>query len=190
MPRAGTTAGARCGFTLIELMVVVAIAALLVQLTTSNLGALIPSRAMDSAANQLVARLDFVRSEARLQGKQIKVELDLTHHRYRTILPPEDRLVSTDAPPEALQLDWHELGDEVHFAGYITAAGEALHSGSVEIPFDENGFTADQTICLVHAADKEMVWSIRILGLTGVADVIQSRDGAVHPLEKVEEGRF
>ncbi len=178
------------GFTLIELMVVVAIGALLVQLVAANLGAMIPSRAMDSAAHQLVARLDFVRSEARLQGKTIKVELDLGNHRYRTILPAEDRLVSTDPVPEPLQLEWHTLDDEVQFAGYAVAGGATLRSGAVEVPFDENGFTADQTIYLVHVVDKEMVWSIRVRGLTGSADVLTSFEGQLHPLESVEEGRF
>ena len=65
------------GFTLIELMIVVAIMALVVKIVMVNIGALIPSSALDSVAAKIQSELDFIRSEAKIQGKQYKLQFDL-----------------------------------------------------------------------------------------------------------------
>lgn len=178
------------GFTLIELAVTVAVAALLFQIVAMNLGAMVPSHSMDSAANQVIAQMDFLRSEARLQGKSYTLELDLDNHRYRAILPPEDRLVSSEPVKEAFPLTWTDLGDNVRFDGATLASGQNFASGLLPIVFDENGFSADQAIYLQHVSDDKMVWTIQVLGLSGKATILPSMDGQRQPLLLVEEGAF
>ena len=58
------------------------------------------------------------------------------------------------------------------------------------IVFDANGFTADQTIYLVHPTDAKMLWTIQLRGLTGQAEVVTDTNGQPHPLEKIDEGSF
>ncbi len=189
-PTRAARGAASGGFTLIELLVVVAIAALVMQLVTANLGAMIPSKAMDSAARQLISRLDFIRSEAQLQGKIYRIQFDLDNHRYRTVMPPEDRLLSTEAQKEEFFLDWNSLGDDVILGGHEVAGGPLLRSGLTAVEFDPHGFTADQTIYMAHVTDESMVWSIRLRGLTGTADIARSFDGRRQPLETADEGSF
>jgi len=178
------------GFTLIEIAVAMTIAALLLQIVMMNMGAMVPSHAMDSAAAQIVAQMDFLRSEARLQGKTYVLELDLDNHRYRTILPPEDRLVASEPVKEAFALNWTGLGDDARFGGCTLAGGQSFRSGLYPITFDANGFTADQAIYLIHNTDAQMVWTIQVYGLTGKANILPSMKGEYQPLEKVEEGAF
>jgi len=163
---------------------------LLFQIVTANLGAMIPYRAMDSAANQLVAQVDFLRSEARLQGKVYKLEIDLDSNRYRLLLPPEDLMVAPDASAEAFDLGWAALEDHVEVSGCVVAGGDTFRNGRYQIVFDESGFTADQTVFLRHDSVEDMVWSLQIRGLTGQSTIVRSMDGVPQPLEYVEESQF
>ena len=168
----------------------VAVAALLFRIAAMNFGAMIPSHAMDSASAQLIAQMDFLRSEARLQGKKYTLELDLENHRYRTILPPEDRLTASEPVKEAFELTWSPVGDHAEFDGITLADGQEFRSGLYRIEFDENGFTADQAIYLIHESDDSMVWTVQVLGLSGKATVLPNMEGQRQPLLQVEEGAF
>ncbi|MEM7204743.1 MAG: prepilin-type N-terminal cleavage/methylation domain-containing protein [Planctomycetota bacterium] len=189
-PARGSASTGPAGFTLVELMVVVALGALLAQLVAGNLGAMIPSKAMDGAARQIVAQLDFLRSEARLQGKTYRLDLDLGNHQYRTVMPPEDRLLSTENEQEEFSFAWKSLGDEVRFAGLLVAGRTMLRSGIAGVAFDENGFTADQTLFLVHPDFEDMVWSIQLRGLVGTADILPSHEGVLQALDTATEASF
>ncbi len=183
-------AAAQDGFTLIEIMVVVAVMALVFQIVTTNLGAMLPASAMDSTAAELVSKLDFLRSESRLQSKTHKLEIDLGEHRYRMLLPPEDRLTSSEEVKSHFDLGWTDLNERVRFNGCALASGRILREGKFVIAFDENGFTSDLSLFLVHVADEEMVWTIQLRGLTGQTEIVKDFDGKIHPLTAMEEGRF
>jgi hypothetical protein len=163
---------------------------MLFQIVTMNLGAMIPARAMDSEAAQLVSKIDFLRSEARLQGKTYILQLDLDNHRYRTVIPVEDQLAASDLATEAIETGWTPLGDNVQFAGCQTVGGTRFESGLCGIQIDENGVTADQSIFLVHATDDNLLWTIQLHGLTGTCRILTSTEGVAHPLDRMEEGRF
>jgi type II secretion system protein H len=184
---------ARRGFTLIELLVVVALIALVAQLVVSNLGHMIPSTALTSQSNRFVAQLDFIRAEARLQGKVLQVELDLVNHRWRVLFPPEQTQVHrTYEEVEMTPMGWTPLEDRVAFGGYMTAGGTLIDRGTVKIRIDENGFMPDFALFFtLHGEDqKHMVWTVRMRGLTGTAEVLTSEDGARQPFPKVGEGAF
>lgn len=169
---------------------VIAIAALLFQLVVGNMGAIIPARAMDAAAAEIVSKVDWLRSESRLQGKTYQLELDLADTRYRIIVPSVDRIAASEIVEETFSLGWSSLNEHVRLAGASVAGQRRFESGLFRIALDENGFTADQAIFLVHKADEEMVWTIQIRGLTGQSEILKSFDGTYHTLEKQEEGRF
>ena len=91
---------------------------------------------------------------------------------------------------EALGLSWSPLGRDVWFGGYEIAGGARLLNGKVEIVFDANGFTADQTIFLRHRSDERTLWSIQIRGLMGNATIVRDFDGSYYPLPTVDEAAF
>jgi type II secretion system protein H len=182
----------QAGFTLLEVMLVVLILGLVLQLVFVNLGAMVPKTKLDAEAKKLVANLDFLRSEARIQGKSYVLQLDLRHARWRMVLPAEERLTSEQTLEETERhaQQWNPLEDGVEFAGAGNWTNGIVRNGVFDLAFDENGFTADQVVFLRLQEDPKMLWTVQIRGLTGQTDVLSSFDGAEHRLEEVTEGAF
>ena len=130
----------RAGFTLIEIMVVVLLLGLVGQLVVGNMGRWIPESSLDSQVSQLRSWIDYLRSEAKVQGKPYSLELDLENHRTRLILPEEDKLVRTDDDTVAstIPMAWEDLEKWMKFDGHAFAGRPIFTKGTVEITFDEN----------------------------------------------------
>lgn len=189
----GSCATAR-GFSLIELLVVIVLIGLITAMVAPNLEAFVPKLRMESAAKKIVANIDHMRSEARIQGKRCKLEFDLDKARWRRAFPPEERL-TTDQDVDSLEPrleDWSPVDDNDGVK--IASAGnpvEGLARGGVfALVFDENGFTGDQTLVLSLVADPTMTWTINIRGLTGQCEVLADFEGREHLPEEVGEGSF
>lgn len=187
-PRRGANAA---GFTLIELMVVIAIIGIVVRVVLLNMGAFVPATILDSEAKQMRAHLDFLRSEARLRGQWCALELDLSNHRYRYVLPPERRLASYDESIAELPLSWTPLDERAVFAGVATPSRPILERGIYRITFDENGSTGDLAIFFkLQDAQNEYLWTLQLRGLTGRTEIVKSVEGRRAALEEVNESAF
>jgi type II secretion system protein H len=191
------------GFTLLELMVVIAIAALAIQIVVVNLGSMIPRTILDGECNQFLSKLDFLRSEARLQGQRYRMELDLNRHLWRYVLPAEERLTTEQTLEETMPeaLSWNTMEEGVQFMGIVqsgiiqTGANLEQHhgvqsNGIAAIEFDENGFTADWNVFFTLAHDQELVWTVQLFGLTGRSRLLTSFDGQPQPARSAEEFGF
>lgn len=181
------------GFTLLELMVVVAILALAVQIVVVNLGAMIPRTVLDSECNRFVSKLDFLRSEARLQGKRYRIELDLDRSLWRYVLPAEERLTSEQTLEDTMPyaLDWNTMEEGVKIQGIVQAGGIVVQrQGIAAIEFDENGFSADWNVFFTLDQDEEMVWTVQLFGLTGSSQLLTSFDGVEQRAEPTGEFGF
>ena len=168
------------GFTLLEIMVVIMVLGLVLRIVVVNMGAFIPNSALDAQANQLRFTLDYLRSEAKIQGKPYSLELDLDKHRTRVILPTEDKLVATedDTMEANIELGWQPLEEWVKFHGHGIWGREIYKKNTIKVTFDENGFTADQTIYFEYdAPDNQRIWSLHIFGLNGTTTVVKSHVG-------------
>ena len=167
----------RAGFTLIEIMVVVLILGIMGRMVVSNMGRWIPESTLDSQVNQLRSWIDYLRSEAKIQGKPYSLELDLENHRTRLVLPEEDKLVRTDDDTVAvtIPLYWEDLDDWIKFDGHALAGRQIITKGTVKITFDENGFSADQsTYFRFDQEGSELVWTLHLNGLTGATKVVRN----------------
>ncbi|MBK8100509.1 MAG: prepilin-type N-terminal cleavage/methylation domain-containing protein [Planctomycetes bacterium] len=180
------------GFTLTELLVVVAIFGLLMAIVAPNLGSFVPSAKLDAAAKTLVHQIDFLRSEARIHGKRYELELDLDKARWRRVVPPEEK-ITTDQDVRTLEPwyeNWQTFEDGVQFGG----AGDALNGMArhkiYKIVFDENGLTGDQAIVLKLADEPNLVWTILLRGLTGRATIETDTQGHERRLDDIREGAF
>ncbi|MCA8942078.1 MAG: prepilin-type N-terminal cleavage/methylation domain-containing protein [Planctomycetes bacterium] len=180
------------GFTLVEIMVVVAIIAIAARVVTANLGALIPATVLDSEARQIMGQIEFLRSEAQLQAKSFTLEFDLERSRWRVVLPPEETYVSTEALREAVPLQWKYLDERVKFGGFHRLGGQTARSGISRLVISENGFTTDSMIYL--RMDNENleynVWTIRVFGLEHSTKLLTNVDGQEPRLDIVEEAAF
>ena len=189
----GTGSKRASGFTLVELMVVIAIAGLVIQMVVMNMGALIPRSKLDSQCNQFMADLDFLRSEARLQGKRYRMELDLTRHVWRVVLPAEERITTEQTLEETMPqaLGWTAMEEGVQSKGIVQAGGSIVQRrGIAYIEFDENGFSADWNVFFNLARDEDMVWTVQLLGLTGQSQLRTSFDGVEHKVDPIGEFGF
>lgn len=183
------------GFTLVEIVVVVALIGVAIGIVAPNLGALVPSARLDGSASQLRRQIDWVRSEARIQAKRMILEIDLDHARWRYLEPPEERLtseqeiVTTEDMAES-DFGWEGLEKGVIFLG----AGDARHGmadkGIYRMIFDEYGATADQLIVMTLDGDPQMIWSLHLTGLTGQVQIEKSETGEKPHPQLVEEGAF
>jgi type II secretion system protein H len=187
------TAAAR-GFTLIEIMVVLAVIGLILQLVIVNLGAMVPRTRLDGEAKKFVANLDWVRSEARIQGKSYRLRLDLQHHRWRFVPPPEER-VRSDQTDEELEVaarlqTWTELDEDVHYGGAGNAREGMVRTGTYDLAFDENGLTGDQIVVFKLGSDETHVWTVQIHGLTGRCEIETNMEGHEQPMPDVGEMAF
>ncbi len=183
------------GFTLIELIVAISLAALLVGIVAPNLVGLLPTARLDGTSKDIKAKLTMIRSESRIQAKRMEMEFDLDNAQYRIILPPEEQLTSDqvvynddEVPNE--HKDWMELKEGVVFAGAGDSKSGTITKGLYRVVFDEYGFTADQVVAVRLVEDETMVWSVVIHGLTGHMEVQQSELGEIAQPTPIGEGAF
>ena len=180
------------GFTLVEIMVVIAILGLSVRLVTTNLGALVPATVLDSEANRLMGMIEYIRSEAQLQGKIFKVEFDLDRHRWRVVMPAEDRLVSSEAVGEAIPMQWQYLDRRVSFGGFHRMDGHTARSQVSTLVLDENGYTTGTMIYFRNRKDPpdDYVWTVQIYGLEPRSRLLTNVEGVEPRLEPVNASHF
>ncbi|MFK7741639.1 MAG: Tfp pilus assembly protein FimT/FimU [Planctomycetota bacterium] len=183
------------GFSLIEIMVAVALVGLGVAIVVPNLSALVPESRIDGAAKKLREKLVLMRSEARIQAKKMAVEIDLDRERYRLVFPPEDRLTSEDkvVKDEDLgdsQKDWIAVDPDVDLAAAGDARNGLAEKDLYQVVFDEYGFSADQVIALRLKSDPTMTWTLSVRGLTGKVELHKNEEGVIFQPDYVEEGNF
>ncbi|MEZ5965764.1 MAG: prepilin-type N-terminal cleavage/methylation domain-containing protein [Planctomycetota bacterium] len=179
------------GFTLIELMIVVAIVGVVVRIALLNMGAFVPATILNGECKQMRAHLDFLRSEARLRSQWCALELDLDNHRYRYVLAPERKLASYEEDVKELPLSWTPLDDRARFAGVAVPSRPAIEHGIYRITFDENGSTGDIAIFFkLPDEQNEYMWTLQLRGLTGRTDIRKSVEGKRFLLEELNESAF
>ena len=183
------------GFTLIEVLVAVALIGLGIAVVAPNLSGLVPSARLEGSGKQILSWLQTIRSEARIQAKRMEMEFDLDRGRYRIIWPAEERLTTDqivyedDEVPDASK-DWIDLDTDVAFAGAGSAVTGLIEKGLYRVVYDEYGFTADQVLALRLQSDPSMVWSLSIRGRTGKIETLGSEDGELVRPERIGEGAF
>jgi prepilin-type N-terminal cleavage/methylation domain-containing protein len=180
------------GFTLIEILVSLLIIGLLAAMIAPNLGAFVPKARLDAAAKVLAANIDFLRSEAKIQGKRFALELDLDRGMWRHVLPPEERLTTEQdvEPLEPHQEEWMLLQEGVRIATAGNANEGLAKAGKFSLVFDHNGQTGDQSIVLQLADDPTMTWTVNIRGLTGQCEILEDFEGRVQMPQETTEGAF
>jgi prepilin-type N-terminal cleavage/methylation domain-containing protein len=191
-PRDCAHGAAAAGFTIIEVMVVVLIIGLIVAMIAPNLRAFVPAARIEASAKVIVANVDHMRSEARIQGKCLKLEFDLDHAMWRRVFPPEERLTTDQDvdPLEPKYEDWNALEEDVQIANAGNPLEGRATKGVFPLVFDADGCTGDQSIVLRLKSDQTMMWTINIRGLTGRCEIVPDYEGHEHIPEDVGEGSF
>ncbi|GHT82705.1 hypothetical protein AGMMS49960_17470 [Betaproteobacteria bacterium] len=90
---------AASGFTLVELLIVVTIIAILAAITAPSFEGMARKMALNGAASELAAGLQFARSEALRQGRPLIFKLD-TERNWKVFRKPEGNAGTSYEPPD------------------------------------------------------------------------------------------
>jgi general secretion pathway protein H len=155
--RAGSRLSLGRGFTLIEILVVVALIALAVTLVTVTVGSGLSGAKVKAASRDLVAALRYTRGQAIVKHEEKTMSIDVEKRRYR-----------------ATGKKWIELPKDMTMK-LFTARSELEEEGVGRIRFFPDGSSTGGHIDLLK---EEAVWRIEVLWLTGEVSL---REGAQSP---------
>ena len=173
-------------------MVVVIIIGTVSAMVVPNLMMLVPETRIEAACKSVVSNVDFLRSEARITGKKLRLEIDIDRHQWRYVLPPEQQITLDQdvATLEEQFEEWTPIGEDVVVVSAGNRTEGLVERGIFAMYFDENGFTSDQSIVLQLESEPNMTWTVQIHGLTGRSEIVEDNEGNAHLLEETGEGAF
>lgn len=164
---------AAAGFTLIETVVVLVILSLLFGTALTNMKGMLPAAATESAAQEVLAKLDMARTQAIARGHPYDVVFDLDEQRFAIRTPfDEDGAPATDPQARVMQ-GWTPMKDGTRLAGLLDATGQRRERGTWTVTFHPSGEATEFYAYVTHTADEEAyLVTVRLLGLTGLASQI------------------
>lgn len=170
-------AGLRAGFTLIELMVAVAIIGLSMTIVFLKVDTLLPGSRLEAAAKKIVTDLELMRSQAIFSGLTIHLEYDIGFHSYRAYYPvlfDEDNNVI--GAGETVILEPSRAGEKIeieHVAVGFFDESES-ESAALTINIRPDGSLTGHIVHLFDPNSKRKM-SIRIASLTGFAEILEGK---------------
>lgn len=162
----------RAGFTIVEILVVVAIAGLMVGVVSISMEALVPGERLNASIRELASELSRARTEAISRNMEFRVEYDQTNNRYRVVTPfaiGGGTVRTFDDPEDDEQRyfgPWKDLNPGVAFKRIVIGGVE--HVGTTcFVRFDPLGAASDHSVILTQPAF-ENAFTIEVLPLTGL----------------------
>ncbi|MEM8712452.1 MAG: prepilin-type N-terminal cleavage/methylation domain-containing protein [Planctomycetota bacterium] len=159
----------RKGFSLVEMILVVAVIALLASVVSSSLDTMLPRERLNTAVRNLTAQLRDTRSESVGRSLEFFVEYDIDGNRYRQVTPfardGERFREGENREEERLSLSWDQLPPGVEIAS-VTINGETFTDGRVFARFDPRGAASGHQVVLSQPR-YENFYTVEVMALTG-----------------------
>src|SRR5438067_588354 len=129
------------GFTFIELMVVIAILALLASIVVANLDGITAPTKLRGAARTLGNQMLEPKEMAALKNRPLSLEIDLEHQRWRVVDgPSETEMPNEKDREEATWIgDWESPPDGVHIKELSFSSTDVDRGGTNTITFQGDG---------------------------------------------------
>lgn len=128
------------GFTLLEVLLALVIAAVLMAVAVPNLGPAVSRAQLYSAARDVASALRHARGQALVQGREAVFEIDVTRHQYRV----------------AGRTKVYNLPEPIHLSLY-TAETELMDEGVGRIRFFPDGSATGGRVTLAGAGREREV---------------------------------
>lgn len=185
----GSMARLRAGFTMVELMIVIAIIGLMTVTVTTSIEAMLPGERLNTSIRNLSADIRSIRSESISRGIEFRLIYDLDESRYRWSTPfAFDEGLLRQARDEEwedgdrIEFPWQALADGVEFAA-VHVAGVEYSSGQVFVNFDPVGTATDHSVILTQPRFNS-TFTIEVMPLTGL---VRMHDGQFLREEPIDE---
>ncbi len=168
------------GFTLVELMVVMAIIGLVVTTVSVSMEAILPGERLNTSIRELAADLMQVRTEAISRSMEYRIVYDLDGERYRIGTPFKagGGRIETSLDPldeeQRFYSPWKPLRPGVAIASVYTG-GNIHDAGHVTVRFDALGSATDHRVIISQPAYNN-AFTVEVMGLTGL---IRMHDGVL-----------
>lgn len=171
--------GARRGFTLIELTLVIAVMGLTFGLVFLKADFLVPSSALKASARQLASNLERARNHAIVSGRKVIFAYDIEGRSYRAYYPFElsDDGKSIIGDGETEILPWTELNDQILLRDVRIGEGESITAGVVPVVFEPRGVCSGHTVHL-QLQESERVYTVQVNPILAYVDI---EEGDVAP---------
>ncbi len=188
-------ARSRSGYTLIELVVVLAILGLVFAMGITRIDFLVPKYRLRAAAREMGATLKQASSKAASSGRDVYIRILLSESRYELLIPVEKPNPAADGfppgtPKEQLPPpEWvyepvmgRELPEGVRFVNVVTGPGRdgTRDSGVVLVRATPYGLS-DHLIANFALEEKRL--AVRLNGLTGLLTFHDEEQGPSDLLE-------
>lgn len=157
-----------------EITAVVVIVAMITSLAIVRLDGMLPSTRTESAARELLAELDFARTQSIAKAQEYSVVVDFAEQRYAIRVPFNDEGKLITDPDERPLLSWHYLEEGTEITGVMDPRGEIISDGIYPLTYDPLGSAPDVHIYLEGKGatdENNFELTVRILALTGIASV-------------------
>ncbi len=158
----------RSGFTLIELICVVAILGLMVLLAVSRLDNILPKYRLRGAAREVAALLKQAQTRAAASGRDVYFQIEVGQGRY-SLLAPFPKESTGGIPKGPPEYEYQEsfrrtLPDGVQFVDVILGADQLVDSGRALVRMSPFG-ASNNVIVNLRMGDAPI--AVRLNGITG-----------------------
>lgn len=154
------------GFTLVELMVVVALLSLFSLLTIPLFGSTGTNK-LDYSARRLNGTIKYMFNEAALSGNEYRLIFNLDHGTYRATVVEDDGTV-VDLAGIGQE---SKLADKVRFRELQLPGRGTFKSGEVTVRIHPTGWLEEVSVHLADESGKEL--TLHVLPLTGTAEFFE-----------------
>jgi prepilin-type N-terminal cleavage/methylation domain-containing protein len=175
------------GFTLIEVLVVVAIIGLAWTVMATGSTSLLPQANLKSSAQALVSSLELVRSAAQLRHEPLVFVYDLDHNTYEAYFPYErDENGDPKGPGKTPVMGTRPLESDIEFKSVRLPGTVPRDKGVVEMEISALGRITPHEVVIVNPRypDTELL-TVRVSGLNPKAEVLEG-DVVMAPLQDVD----
>ena len=184
------TARPRGGFTMVELMIVVAIIGIMTVTVTTTIEAMLPGERLNTSIRNLSADLRSIRSEAISRGVEFRLVYALDEHRYRWSTPFAlgEGLVRQSRDDEEwdevdrLHSPWRDLPEGVEFSS-VYVASRPYSNGQVFVRFDPVGTATEHSVIMAQPQFNSL-FTVEVMPLSGL---VKMHDGLYQRQEPVDE---
>lgn len=171
------------GFTLIELICVIAIIMVLTGLAVVQMDFMVPRYRLRAAARQVASHVKRARSQAAATGKDVYVKYDLGKGAYWLVMafPKKD---DSGAPTKEFvyeEIMRSTLPDGVEFVSVILGSKESFTSGQATVRVSPFGSTRHHIVNLKNKEGQE--FALKVNGFTGAVSFYERRQEAPELLE-------